>query len=309
MYVLMGIIAGALLSMQTAANARLRSFMKSPYVSALISCLVSRVLAVLLLAVQSAGGQLPGADFSGTSCWMFLGGFFGIFVLTGCIILFPVLGAVQTTVLPLFGQILLGALADHFGWFGSAGKPFSLRFLAGIGVLAAGIVCVVILPERNSGKSNTPVLGNSQKRVCQAVAVLIGMASAAQAAVNGRLGQVLGSPLYAAVISISTVAILALLINLKQGTLKGAAALFRGKAALWALPGGIFGVMFILLNASLAPVIGTGSLMIFSVAGQLLFSLLIERFGWFYSQRKAIRPVQILGLFFIMAGVVLVEIM
>ena len=309
MYALMGIIAGALLSMQTAANARLRSFVKSPYVSALISCIVSLVLAFLLLAVLRVGGKLPGADFSGTSWWMFLGGFFGVFVLTGCIILFPILGAVQTTVLPLFGQILLGALIDFFGWFGSAGKPFSLRFLAGIGILAVGIVCVVILPEQSVGKKNTPVLRNSQKRVCQAAAVLIGMASAAQATVNGRLGRVLGSPLYAAVISISTVVILALLINLKQGTLKSAGTLFRGRAALWAFPGGVFGVVFILLNASLAPVVGTGSLMVFSVAGQLLFSLLIERFGWFYAQRKAIRPVQILGLLLIMAGVVMVEVM
>ena len=61
------------------------------------------------------------------------------------------------------------------------------------------------------------------------------------------------------------------------------------------------------LNAYAAPLIGTGMLMIFSVSGQLLCSILIQQFGWLGSTVKKIRPVQGLGLILILAGVVMAE--
>ena len=288
MFILAGIIAGILLSMQTAANARLRSFVTSPFMSACISCTVSFLLVLLLLCVRSAGGGMAPPQFEGTVWWMYLGGVFGVAVLVGCIVLFPLLGAVQTTVLPIFGQILLGILADTFGWFGSKREPFSALSLAGVGILVAGIVFVVILPDiRKKGDGNTAV-PQRRKWFWQAFAVLIGMSSASQAAVNGKLGASLGSALYASVFSIATVVILTLFINIQ---------------------GGAFGVGFILLNTAAVPVIGTGTLMVFSVAGQLTCSVLIQHFGWFYSQKKKIQSVQIVGLLLMLAGVVIVKIL
>ena len=309
MFILAGIFAGILLSMQTAANARLRSFVTSPFMSACISCTVSFLLVLLLLCVRSAGGGMAPPQFEGTVWWMYLGGVFGVAVLVGCIVLFPLLGAVQTTVLPIFGQILLGILADTFGWFGSKREPFSALSLAGVGILVAGIVFVVILPDiRKKGDGNTAV-PQRRKWFWQAFAVLIGMSSASQAAVNGKLGASLGSALYASVFSIATVVILTLFINIQQGTLKAIGCLIKSKAAPWVIPGGAFGVGFILLNTAAVPVIGPGTLMVFSVAGQLTCSVLIQHFGWFYSQKKKIQSVQIVGLLLMLAGVVIVKIL
>ena len=307
MYVLAGLIAGILLSMQTASNARLRSYVESPFASALISCTVSFLLVILLLAVRTAGGNMTGPVFAGSSWWMYLGGFFGVAVLVGCIVLFPLLGAVQTTVLPIFGQILMGILTDALGWFGSVKKPFSVISLAGVGILVAGIVCVVILPGRKSNAKDAAV--SHKSAAWQVFAVLIGMASAAQAAVNGKLGVCLGSPLYAAASSIGTVVVLAFLINARLGTLKNIGRLYKKRSALWAFPGGSFGVAFILLNTVSVPVIGTGSLMVFSVAGQLFCSALIEQFGWFCSERRQVKEIQIIGLLLMMLGVILVKVM
>ena len=305
MFIFAGVIAGILLSLQTAANARLRSYVGSPAASALVSCTVSFLLVIFLLCIRAAGGKLVPPDFTGTDWWMYLGGVFGVAVLAGCIILFPVLGAVQTTVLPIFGQILLGILADSFGWFGSQVKPATAVSFAGTGVLTIGIICVVILP--NSKEKDSAGLQPGQRWLWRLFAVMIGMASASQAAVNGKLGSCLGSPLYASASSIATVVILALLINVKLGTLRNIRSLSGNKSALWAVPGGTLGVAFILLNTASVPVIGTGTLMILSVAGQLFCSVLIQHFGWFESEKKRIMPVQIAGLLLMLAGVVLVK--
>lgn len=306
MYTVLGLAAGALLSMQTAVNARLRDLVRSPYVSALISCVISLVIVLLLLCVGHGTGRMAPPAFSGLSWWMFLGGVFGVFIVTGCIVLFPILGAVQTTVLPVFGQILLGILTDLFGWFGGTKKAFTGMDALGIAALAAGIICIVILPER-TGREPGRTEKHEKKMLWQILAVLVGMASAAQASVNGRLGTVLGSPLYAACISVSVVVILTLVINIRGKTFGNLQALRSRQTALWALPGGVFGAVFVLINASAAPVIGTGSLMVFSVSGQLLFSVLIEHYGWFGSPRRRIRRVQIVGLLLMLAGVILVE--
>ena len=307
MFILAGVIAGILLSMQTAANARLRSYVGSPFASALVSCTVSIVCILLLLCIRAAGGKRGPPVFTDTEWWMYLGGVFGVAVRAGCIILFPILGAVQTTVLPIFGQILLGILADSFGWFGSQMKQVTAVSLAGIAVLTAGIICVVILPKSKEKESSG--LRTGQRWLWQLSAVMIGMASASQAAVNGKLGSCLGSPLYASASSIATVVILALLINLRLGTLRNIRRLGGNRSALWAIPGGIFGVAFILLNTAAVPVIGTGTLMILSVAGQLFCSVLIQHFGWFKSEKKSIMPVQIAGLLLMLAGVVIVKVM
>ena len=307
MFILAGIIAGIMLSMQTAANSRLRSHVGSPFASALISCTVSLLFVIVLLCIRAAGGGLTSPVFTETAWWMYLGGVFGVAVLVGCIVLFPILGAVQTTVLPIFGQILLGILADSFGWFGGMIKPFSLCSFFGIIILTAGIVCVVILPDRKEEKKDDSQILQGKKWVWQAFGVLIGMASAAQAAVNGKLGMCLGSPLYASVSSIATVVVLTSIVNIKQGTQKNIRSLLGKRAALWAVPGGAFGAAFILLNTSAVPVIGTGTLMVLSVAGQLFCSVLIQHFGWFYSQQKRIMPIQSAGLLLVLAGVVIVR--
>ena len=308
MYLLAGIIAGSLLSMQTAANAKLRSYVKSPLTSAFLSCIVSFVVIILLLLSQIAGGNLRPFSTAGTSWWMYLGGCLGIVILTGSIVLFPILGAVQTTVLPIFGQILLGILADTFGWFGGLKKAFTLQELIGLLILIAGIVCVVILPERGNKEKDDGRPRQKRIWLFRIAGVVVGMASASQAAINGKLGSVVGSALYAASISITTVVILSLVINIQQGTLKNISSIAGKKSALWIIPGGVFGAALIILNTVVSPVIGTGNLMTLSVAGQLLFSILIQNFGWFCSPRKRIKVIQVAGVILMFVGVMFVEI-
>ena len=64
-----------------------------------------------------------------------------------------------------------------------------------------------------------------------------------------------------------------------------------------------------LANTMIIPVIGARMLMILSVTGQLLCSVLVEQFGWFSTCRKRIKSVQIMGLALMMLGIVLVKVL
>lgn len=44
-----------------------------------------------------------------------MGGIFGVFIVTGNIILLPVLGSVLTTMVFLLGQMVMAVLIDQFG--------------------------------------------------------------------------------------------------------------------------------------------------------------------------------------------------
>ncbi len=305
----LGIAAGSMLSVQTAINAKLRGYVKTPFLSAMFSCLTSFLIILVMLLAGSGTGLISRDTFTGASWWMFAGGFLGSFVLVGCIALFPILGAVQTTVLPIFGQILLGILADAFGWFGYEKKLLSPMGALGTAVLVIGIIFAVVLPNRDPaahGSGEAPV---KNRLLWQIVGILAGMASAAQAAVNGRLGVVTGSPLLASCISVMTVVAIVALINLKQGNFGNLRHLKEEKPVWWSFTGGILGVGVVFLSAFAAPKIGTGMLMIFSVTGQLVFSMLIQQFGWLGSVQKKIGLVQGIGLVLILVGVVMAKMM
>ena len=301
---LLGIAAGSALSIQTAINARLRGYVKTPFLSAMASCFSSFVILVVLLLAGGNAHLFARDTFDGASWWMFAGGFLGSFVLVGCIALFPILGAVQTTVLPIFGQIIMGIMADTFGWFGYERKILSPAGAAGVVLLMTGIICTVVLPGHSE---NAKAASAPNRLFWQLIGILAGMASAAQAAVNGRLGVVTGSSLLASCISVGTVCVIVALINLGQGHFKTLRQLTGEKPPWWSLTGGLFGVCVVYLSAFAAPLIGTGMLMIFSVSGQLLCSILIQQFGWLGSAVKKIRPVQGLGLILILAGVVMAK--
>lgn len=318
MVFMLGAAAGVMMSVQTAVNSRLRSYVKTPFLSAMFSCFTSFLLLLLLLFITKGLSLFAEETFSGSAWWMFTGGFLGAFVLVGCIALFPVLGAVQTTVLPIFGQILMGILADAFGWFGYEKKIPSAASAVGILILVVGIVCAVILPDFRMRKSNSQRINGeahqasnkaTEKLGWQIMGILAGMASAAQSAVNGRLGSVTGSSLLASCISVATVCLVVAVINLKQHNFSTLPYLPAKRPPWWSLIGGVFGVGVVFSNAYAAPLIGTGMLMIFSVSGQLLCSILIQQFGWLESEKKKIRPVQGVGLLLILVGVVMAKMM
>ncbi|MBF6482174.1 DMT family transporter [Nocardia cyriacigeorgica] len=140
MLLLIALAVGGLIPIQTAANSRLRlSVGNKPVVSALISFTVALLVAVIATAVLQGNPVPQFADGVSAPWWVWLGGAMGVCFVLGNILLFPRLGAVQTVVLPILGQVIMGLAIDRFGLFGAPVLEVTFMRVLGAVVVLAGI--------------------------------------------------------------------------------------------------------------------------------------------------------------------------
>ena len=140
-YLAFALAAGAMLPFQAGANAQLASWLGSPVRASLVSFAVGTLvlLALTLVAFRQwpAGERLAGAPW-----WVWVGGLLGAFYVLGSVVTAPHLGAVTLVAVVLAGQSISSLLVDHFGWVGFDERPVSLGRLAGIALLAGGVLLV-----------------------------------------------------------------------------------------------------------------------------------------------------------------------
>ncbi len=102
---------------------------------------------------------------------------------------------------------------------------------------------------------------------------------AAQAPVNARLRVVLGSQFGSAVVSF--VVGLVLLLGAMVVTGQGGGLAAVGSGPWWAYLGGLFGAVFVVATLVASPRIGVTVTFVAAIAGQIILSSLIDRYGWF----------------------------
>lgn len=310
-YLLMGIIAGSLTPFQTAVNSKLRQYVISPFLSSLISFLIGTIF--LTIVILASGGQLllTSHQVATIPWWAYLGGVLGMIGLTTNILLFPILGSVQTVIMPIMGQILMSMVIDNFGLFGADHHALSAMRLVGVVLLIIGVLVVVVLPgylsrDKMEDNEHAPV---KLRWLWQLTGVIVGAMLAVQAAINGRFGGMLASPLHAAWVSFVIGSILLFIVSLSQRSLPNVANLARNKTPWWIWLGGFLGAIYIFSNAFLVPKIGTGTVVVLALLGQVIGSLSIDQFGLLGAFKNRITPIKIIGLVIMIVGVVLIEMM
>lgn len=210
MLLLIALAVGGLIPIQTAANSRLRASVgNKPVVPALISFSSALLFAVVATTVLR-GNPVP--QFSAdVPWWGWLGGVMGVCFVLGNILLFPRLGALETVVLPILGQVVMGLLVDRFGLLGAPAMPVSWMRVLGAAVVFAGIVVVL-----RSGRR--PVLEGDAEglelAIFRVLGVLVGVCTAIQTSVNGYMGSIAGSSLHAGEINLAVGAVLLLVAAL-----------------------------------------------------------------------------------------------
>lgn len=173
----------------------------------------------------------------------------------------------------------------------------------------------------------------ASKGLWRLVAFTAGSAGAVQGAVNGALGRTIGSPFFAALISfgtgallIVTIAVIAARRRARSGTAVeapdappvGGAFDAAGPAdrapvrpwrtgPWWMWIGGFFGALYVAVMALAVPRIGAGPSNVAALAGLSVSSICVDRFGWFHASRAPVRPIQIIGVLVLFAGVVGVQ--
>lgn len=203
----------------------------------------------------------------------------------------------------------MGSIIDNFGWFSATKQPLTLIKIIGLLLALAGIIITVALPgilqRRNQLQRPTPT-GNPL--LWRLLGVFIGALGATQTTINGRLGLVLHSAVHAAFISflIGTLGLLVIVLIANHGLKEVRRATGPGKP-WWLWIGGLLGAVFVLGNAYLAPILGTGQTVVFALLGQIAGGLLVDQFGLLGATRKPVVPVQLLGLATLIAGVVMIR--
>lgn len=301
---------GIFIASQTAINSRLTSYNHLPLLTSTISFAIgSLFLAILTLCSGQGIGGSWGVVLS-TPWWSWLGGFTAAFALTCNILLFKHLGSVETTLYPVIGQIMMSLVIDQFGWFGSLRQKMTWHKAGGVLLLIAGLLVFINLisfhrtvSELESKRS--PQLG------WQMLGIIAGIALAVQNAVNAQLGKAFHSPLHASFFSFTISFIVLFLVNLIHQvnffSVIRQTLVQQDRREWWIWLGVMLGSSYVGLSSVLVPFLGTGQVVILALFGQLVFSALIQQFGWFKSRVIKMNRVQGMGAALMFVGILLIK--
>lgn len=295
---------GFFMANQSPINADLRKIVRSPFLAASISNLVGSIF-LALIALVLTGHFIPTGHFiSSNPWWIWLGGICGGIFLTSNVILFAQLGAVQTVILPILGQIIMGTLIDSFGWFNVNQVPLSMMRLLGVLITVAGVVIAVILPSLRS--NSTQQATKKRPLGWQIWAIIVGGISATQQAINGHLGVLLQNSPEASFVSFFIgfllIFVTALIVDRR---LPSVVDLKQTKPWNWI--GGFLGGLFVLASVIAVPQIGAGLTIMAGLVGQILGSIFVQQFGWWKSMQINTNRFQIIGILVMIIGVVIVK--
>jgi transporter family-2 protein len=140
-YILLALVAGAMMPTQAATNSKMADVVGSPILSAFISFFVGTIaLFVYVLISGTPIGNLTSAKEAPAAAW--IGGLLGAFFVTAAVTLVPRLGVAMTFSVMIAGQMLVTLIIDHFGLLGVPVKEVSLARIAGIVLIAGGVVLI-----------------------------------------------------------------------------------------------------------------------------------------------------------------------
>lgn len=311
--IIIGLIIGIGLPMQTSINSRLKLAVGSPFLASLISFTFGTIFLAVITLITNKTLFFSTNLLKTQPIWLWLGGIFGVIYLTANILLFPKLGSVQTAIMPILGQIIMGLMIDNFGLFKSLVKPLSLTRITGAILVVIGVVGAVSINEIIQ-KHHDKILNSAKTKpqtglvLWRLIGVLVGMLSASQTAINGHLGLVLKSSVKAAFVSFFVGEVLLIIIVTILHP-KFQLQKINGKNPWWMWLGGIIGALFVLGNVYLVPLIGTGLAVVIVLVGLVTGSLLIDQFGLLASQKNPISFAQIMSLLIMIFGVIIIRVL
>ena len=291
---------GVLTPIQTAANSRLRQSVTSPFIASLVSFSVGTIFLLIVTLCEKGGILIDRELFSTLPWWAWLGGVCGLWGLTVNIIIFPKLGAMQTALMPMLGQIVMGIVIDSFGLLHSPNFPFT--FLRFISVLIILLGMFMVIYQKTSCQKG------EGKLLWQAIGFSGGAIFAMQPSMNSLLSIGLYSSVHAAFISFFTATVVLILIAvIVPSNRVHIPQIFSLDRPWWSWLGGIIGGTFVTGFAFFASKTGIGILLVTSICGLLAISLAIDKFGWFGTVKKKIRPIQYLGLICVVVGIMILR--
>jgi bacterial/archaeal transporter family-2 protein len=138
---LVALVGGALVTLQTGSNARLKEALGHPLYAVVISSLIGVALLCATIVVTRtplpSSGRLIGAPW--TAWW---GGILGAAYAITVVVLAHQLGAATLTALVVTGQLVCSVVLDHFGLLGFELHAAGAVRLLGCALLVAGTALI-----------------------------------------------------------------------------------------------------------------------------------------------------------------------
>lgn len=302
LFVPMALVAGGLLAVQAGANAQLSKAVGSPFAATTLQLAIGTgllFLVALFTGTLAVLGAVPRAEW-----WHLIGGTASAVYVVSTIVLFPRLGAVVSVGLFIAGQMLASLALDSFGLLGVAQTGLRAGAAAGTLVVLIGVGMVVF---GQGGKDNL----KADKLGWIALALVAGAVLPVQGAVNALLRQELGgAPFAVGAISffVATLAMAAVML-VALARQKTPRPNIGGVQTMpwWGWLGGFAGATYVTTVFTAIPVIGAAAAVGFTVAGQQVASVFVDRYGWFRLPQRSVSGLRLAGVVLLLAGVALIK--
>lgn len=139
-----------------------------------------------------------------------------------------------------------------------------------------------------------------------ALAILAGIAIPVQGALNTRLSGVLDSPILSAFFSFAVGTVALFIYVLLSGAPLGNFSSIKN-APPSALTGGLIGAFFVASTIMLIPRLGVAVTFGIVVAGQMIFSVVIDHFGLLGSPIRSVSLARVGGILLITVGAIIIR--
>jgi transporter family-2 protein len=140
-YLAAAVVAGALVTLQTGSNARLKEALGEPIPAVIVSS--SMGIVVLLVVGLMTRTPVPSVQNAAAApWWAWPGGLFGAIYAVTVVLLAHQLGAATLTALAVTGQLVCSVVLDHFGLIGFELHPAGAARMLGCLLMVAGLVLI-----------------------------------------------------------------------------------------------------------------------------------------------------------------------
>lgn len=139
---LVAVVAGFVVPIQSILNGRLGHLLANPFLAALVSFLGGTVALSIVVLVTTPG--IPQVSTEGKSLpwYLFTGGLFGAVFVTSVLTLVPRIGATNVLAAAVVGQFIMALIIDHFGILGVPHINASPMRIAGCLLLITGMLLI-----------------------------------------------------------------------------------------------------------------------------------------------------------------------
>jgi transporter family-2 protein len=146
-WILLALLAGAVLPVQGAINGLLRSDIGAPFVVGTISFAVATLAMVVVLLVTIALTDAPKPQLTGLAkmpWWGWLGAVCGATYVTTVFTAIPVIGTAAAIGLTVAGQQIASLFVDRYGWFRLPKREISALRFGGVALLLIGVALIQV---------------------------------------------------------------------------------------------------------------------------------------------------------------------